>query len=211
MIRSRTHTVAAITAQAITATLVFAAGGCTAQDRSGSDAPKTDKAIAAKPSPDPSVPAAGSSGWTMRADGVRGVHSVRVGMTSNEARASLGLTSASAPYAPGSCEYLDAATLPVKLYFMTESDTLVRIDVRDSTVATTEGARIGDTEARIKSLYGSGVRVEPHKYTGPRGHYLIVTPPGDVVHLIVFETDGDRVTTYRVGRKPAVQYVEGCG
>jgi hypothetical protein len=26
----------------------------------------------------------------------------------------------------------------------------------------------------------------------------------------VFETDGQRVTNYRVGRKPEVQWVEGC-
>ncbi len=93
---------------------------------------------------------------------------------------------------------------------MTESDTLVRIDVRDSTAATREGARVGDSEARIKSLYGSAVRVEPHKYTGPMGHYLIVTPAGDTTRLIVFETDGQRVTTFRVGKRPQVEYVEGC-
>jgi hypothetical protein len=28
---------------------------------------------------------------------------------------------------------------------------------------------------------------------------------------IVFETDGQRVTRFRAGRLPAVQYVEGCG
>ena len=86
----------------------------------------------------------------------------------------------------------------------------LRIDGRDSTVATREGARVGDSEARIKSLYGSAVRVEPHKYTGPTGHYLTVTPANDTRHLIVFETDGERVTMFRVGRKPEVSYVEGC-
>lgn len=134
---------------------------------------------------------------------------MRVGMSSAEVRTTLGLAAA-APFAKGTCEYLEAAALPVRLYFMTESDTLVRIDVRDSTVATREGARVGDTEARIASLYGSALRVTPHKYTGPKGHYLTVTPANDSTHLIVFETDGERVTTYRVGRKPQVEYVEGC-
>ena len=27
---------------------------------------------------------------------------------------------------------------------------------------------------------------------------------------IVFETDGQRLTAYRSGRRPAVEYVEGC-
>lgn len=147
-----------------------------------------------------------ASGWTLTLDGV---HGVRIGMRSADVRSALGLA-AVAPYAAGQCVYIDAASLPRRLYFMTQSDTLVRIDVRDSTVATREGARVGDSESRIKALYGSAVRVEPHKYTGPTGHYLIMTPQDDTTRLIVFETDGERVTMYRMGRTPEVSYVEGC-
>jgi hypothetical protein len=52
--------------------------------------------------------------------------------------------------------------------------------------------------------------VEPHAYTGPEGHYVVVTTPGDTTRQIVFETDGRLVTMYRAGRLPAVAYIEGC-
>jgi hypothetical protein len=77
-------------------------------------------------------------------------------------------------------------------------------------LATAEGARVGDSEARIKEIYGDRVTVQPHKYL-PNGHYLVVAAAGDAANRIVFETDGKVVTTYRAGRRPEVENVEGCG
>ena len=62
----------------------------------------------------------------------------------------------------------------------------------------------------VLAVYRGRVQVQPHKYTGPEGHYLVVTHPRDTLFLIIFETDGRHVTRFRAGRKPAVQYVEGC-
>jgi hypothetical protein len=90
-------------------------------------------------------------------------------------------------------------------------DVLERIDVDSSGVATAEGIRVGASEADVMAAYGSRVAVQPHKYTGPRGHYLIVGDPADTTRRLVFETDGSRVTTFRAGRRPAVDFVEGCG
>ena len=77
--------------------------------------------------------------------------------------------------------------------------------------ATAEGARVGDSEARIRSLYVGRLSMQPHKYA--EGRYLIVTPrePADSAYRIVFETDGRVVTKYRAGRLPEVQWVERCG
>ena len=91
---------------------------------------------------------------------------------------------------------------------MVEKGTVSRVDITQGTVATTKGARIGDSEDRIKSLYPGQVKVMPHKYTD--GHYLVVTPAGGGENRIVFETDGEKVLRYRSGREPAVEYVEGC-
>jgi hypothetical protein len=88
-------------------------------------------------------------------------------------------------------------------------DSLARIDVRDTTWSTDEGIRIGDTEARVAQVYGDRVTTSPHKYTGPQGHYMTVTPT-DTAYRIVFETDGQRVVNWRVGRMPEVEWVEGC-
>jgi hypothetical protein len=89
-------------------------------------------------------------------------------------------------------------------------DTVARVEVDSAGILTAEGAGVGDTESSIILLYQGRVEVQPHKYTGPTGHYLVVTPPGDTLHKLIFETDGERILNYRAGRIPAVQAVEGC-
>jgi hypothetical protein len=89
-------------------------------------------------------------------------------------------------------------------------DTLVRVDVfRSASTATVEGARIGDTRARIEALYPGRVRAGPHKYTN--GQYLVVPAAVDTTYQFVFETDeAGKVTRYRAGRLPEVGWVEAC-
>jgi hypothetical protein len=87
---------------------------------------------------------------------------------------------------------------------------LERVDVDTTGILTAEGAGVGDTEARVLELYAGRVEVMPHKYTGPEGHYLVATSPRDTMFAIVFETDGKVVRNFRAGRRPAVEFVEGC-
>ncbi len=93
---------------------------------------------------------------------------------------------------------------------MVVKDTVVRVDVDTAGVLTGEGAGVGDPEERVVTLYAGRVTVQPHKYTGPEGHYLVVSIPPDTLLRIIFETDGRIVTRYRAGRRPAVDHVEGC-
>jgi len=93
---------------------------------------------------------------------------------------------------------------------MVVNDTIVRVEVDSLPVATTWGDRVGDSESAVLQRHAGHVQVQPHKYTGPKGHYLIVTTPDDTLHRLVFETDGQRVTTYRAGLRPYVDWVEGC-
>lgn len=93
---------------------------------------------------------------------------------------------------------------------MVVNDTVVRVEVDSLPVATTWGDRVGDSESDVLRRHVGRVQVQPHKYTGPEGHYLIVTAPDDTLHRLVFETDGQRVTMYRAGLRPYVDWVEGC-
>lgn len=82
---------------------------------------------------------------------------------------------------------------------------IARVDVNDSrTLATAVGARIGDTEVRIKSLYGARLTISDHKYEN--GHYLTVRSaiPRDTLHFIIFETLKGIVTRMRAGAMPGV-------
>ena len=128
---------------------------------------------------------------------------IRIGMHTDSALAAVGKPAAATREG---CGYLDISA-PVKV--MVENDVVVRFDVTDSSVATPEGARVGDPISRIEQLYAGRVGAQPHKYT--TGRYLIVTSPRDTMHQLIFETDSLRVTRYRGGILPAVAYVEGCG
>ena len=103
------------------------------------------------------------------------------------------------------CAYAKAPAAP-GLLIMLFAGKVVRFDVIEPILATPAGAKVGDSETRIQELYPGRVRVEPHKYTD--GHYLVIdSAPG---RRLVFETDGTRVTRYRAGVVPQVDWVEGC-
>jgi hypothetical protein len=184
--------------------------GCSAdpsRDRAASaagDSTQPATATHASPSTD-STGAAKGGGWLARPDGVG---PIRVGMTAREALAAAG-AGGEDTNPDSACHFLDVAKMPKRLYVMVESGIVTRIDVRDTSVATAEGARVLSRQDSVLATYAGRVQVQPHKYS--RGwSYLVVTPPGDSLHRIVFEGDGNLVTMYRVGRVPSVEYVEGC-
>ncbi|MEP6549687.1 MAG: hypothetical protein ABJB95_00820 [Gemmatimonadales bacterium] len=142
----------------------------------------------------------------------RGIGPLRAGMTVAEAKAvfpSFEMPPGTGP-GSGACDYAAVKELPRGVRVLVEDGVVGRVDVDTSTVPTAAGARVGDSEARIKSLYPNQVNVSPHKYTD--GHYLTVTPraKSDSAFRIIFETDGKRVINYRAGQRPQVEYVEGC-
>lgn len=108
------------------------------------------------------------------------------------------------------CDYVYPAGLPAGTGLMVVNDTVMRVDVDTTTLATERGIRVGDPIARVHERYPGRVRVEPHMYDD--GHYLVVSPEAaaDSAFRIVFETDRERVTRFRAGRLPAVEWVEGC-
>jgi hypothetical protein len=141
-----------------------------------------------------------------------GAGPLRIGMSIDEARAAArGALAAPSNSDPSACTYVPIAGAPKGIAVMVEGGRVVRIDVDSGSVPTAEGARVGDTEERIRTIYPGDVTIAPHKYTN--GHYLTVRPKSaaDSVNRIVFETDGRAVTRYRVGVPPPVEYVEGCG
>jgi hypothetical protein len=136
-----------------------------------------------------------------------GIGDVKAGMTVKEANVALGNV-LTIPRTLQECDYIRPKS-PKNLAFMVEKGEISRVEVQPgSDISTVAGAKIGDTEDRIKSLY-PGIEVKPAKYAP--GLYLEVTPKDGGNNRIVFETDGKKVVKYRSGRLPAVEYVEGCG
>ena len=144
--------------------------------------------------------------WVVRPTGAG---SVTIGMNLSELAAHM-RSATDTTNLNDNCDYVAVAGAPDSVLFMVEQGRLVRIDVTGGNTATAEGAKVGDDASRIMQLYPQARRT-PHKYTD--GFYLTVLPgaPRDTLHRYVFETDGQRVTRYRAGIFPPVEYVEGCG
>jgi hypothetical protein len=64
---------------------------------------------------------------------------------------------------------------------------------------------VGSSEAEVRAAFPR-LTVEPHKYTDGRYLNAKLSPKSGVV----FETDKIKVTRFRLGTYPAVEYVEGC-
>ena len=163
-----------------------------------------------QPSADSTAPAAATPGpASYRTATLDGLGKVKIGATAMEIASVLGEPLPPPKVAEVSCRYIRPASLS-GVGIMLVNDSVARIDIDSVGIQTSEGAGIGEAETRVVEIYRDRVTVTPHKYTGPTGHYLTVSPAGDNVRRIVFETDGQRVTKYRVGRLPAVEWVEGC-
>lgn len=140
----------------------------------------------------------------------KGFGPIRVGMTVAEAERAVGAPLAMLGPKMEPCYYVSSGDRP-GVAFMIIEGRVARIDVhQQSIVRTAEGAGIGDTQARIQSLYPGRVEVQPHKYV--EGRYLIVRPAAaaDSGYRVIFETDGKKVSRFRAGRLPEVRWVEGC-
>jgi hypothetical protein len=140
-----------------------------------------------------------------------GLGPIQVGMTLAEA-VNMGILNEN-PNMKKECDFVFPAVgagVPDNIGVMIVRGKVARIDVDTGSVTTEDGAKIGDTEEKLKSIYNGDLQIEPHKYV-PGGHYMIVM--GDSASAgkaIVFETNGRTVTNFRAGRLPEVKWVEGC-
>jgi hypothetical protein len=134
----------------------------------------------------------------------------RTGITLAQFNAQLGERLVPSYEISTTCDHVDPASFPEGVIVMIENDSVARFDVENPAIRTREGVGVGDLENDVVRLYGSSITVSPHAYTGPDGHYLTVTPAGDTLHRIIFETDGQKVLHIRAGKRPAVDYIEGC-
>lgn len=149
-----------------------------------------------------------STGPVVTSEGFAGV---KFGMKVAEAEAALG-HKLKALGGEANCSYVEPEGAYDGLAFMVIDGVIARLDVQESTtIATDTGAKVGDSEQHVIDLYKGKAQtaVQPHKYTGPEGHYVLVLG-SDGKAQIVFETDGKKVVSYRAGRQPEVEWIEGC-
>jgi len=106
------------------------------------------------------------------------------------------------------CAYWSSPLFP-GVQMMVSGGRLVRLETEDPRYRTPGGARVGQSEAELRRLYGAKMRVEEHPYMGPEGKYLIVRARREPLGMIVETWDG-RARSLRVGYWRSVQLIEGC-
>jgi hypothetical protein len=110
------------------------------------------------------------------------------------------------------CAYLVTRKAPDQIGLMFQNGRLARVDVWKPGIRTLSGAQVGDAETRILQLYGARIEVTQHHYPPAGAHYMTFTPVdvADGGYQMLFETDGSKVTRFRIGTRAAVEQVEGC-
>ncbi|MEP6766299.1 MAG: hypothetical protein ABJB66_18445 [Gemmatimonadaceae bacterium] len=183
--------------------LACSAGRDTGRD-TGANAPAAETAA----TPAPAVVNNNANAWVISE---YGLGPLRAGMTFQAASDSLkGALRAEKGVDLSGCNYVQWINGPRGALVMVVDGKIARVDVTTTDISTEAGARVGDTESHVQNLYPGRVQVTPHKYED--GHYLTIKSANirDSLYRIIFETSSGRVTRYRAGLSPAVEYVEGC-
>jgi hypothetical protein len=146
----------------------------------------------------------GDSGWVLREDGIG---PVLVGMTLEQLNKVLGETfSMPQSKEEQACFYVEPSHHP-QVGFMMMRGRVARIDVTRAGIFTSKHIEVGDSEARALQAYGSSLKVEPHAYSAPDGHYLTIRSGR---YGLRFETYKGKIDMFYAGRSDAIQYIEGC-
>ena len=140
-----------------------------------------------------------------------GYGDMRFGMSADEAKKAWGGELNGKPSEGTTCYHLSPISNPTPAYFafMIEDGKFVRYDVSNDKEVAPGGGKLGMTADEIKKRY-PGVTEQNHKYV-EGGKYLRIEDGAGANGALVFETDAaGKVTEWRVGVPPQVDYVEGC-
>ncbi|MBE9125531.1 MULTISPECIES: GerMN domain-containing protein [unclassified Coleofasciculus] len=146
---------------------------------------------------------------------INGFGPVMLGMTVSEASQAAGIDLVPLSSNPNPvCASYQPAKTPEGLgatTFMVRNGRIARIDIGDSRPKTVSGARVGDTENQVKSLYSGRLQVNSLPNSA-QGHFLTFVPTSqrDRNLRLKFATDGNKVTEIIIGQLPEVNYIEGC-
>ena len=108
-----------------------------------------------------------------------------------------------------SCYYLSPKDEQAGVSIMVLNGKVARFDVwkQGDNTKTTKGIGIGSTREQVVAAYPNLTSGE-HEYLGDAGENLIVTQADG--YGIIFEIYQNLVTNFRLGKYPAVGFIEGC-
>lgn len=139
-----------------------------------------------------------------------GYGDLRLGMSAEEARKKLGPEATGKADEAGGCYYLEPGSKAQTPAFMIEGEKLVRYEnYSDAGLSAPGGGKIGMSADEIRALYPGRIEQQPHKYVDD-GQYWRIKDVAGGAGVLLFEVVGGKVTAWRVGLAPQIDYVEGC-
>ena len=178
-------------------------------------APAAAPAVDITPQPDAPAPApdaAPASADPAQMAKFTGYGDLQLGSTAAATKTAWGGELEGSASEAGGCHYLTPkwAKGSGELVFMIEGDTFVRYDVGTVKETAPGGGKVGMDADALQAMYSGALQSMPHKYQ-QGGRYLSVAASGVAPTKLVFEVDAaGKVTEWRVGMSPQVDYVEGC-
>ncbi len=139
-----------------------------------------------------------------------GLDKVHFGMTVAEAEQAAGSKFVSDTKG-GSCFLAKPESGPDGVAFLISDGRIERVDISAGPIATRSGAKVGSTNAQIKTIYPGQIQ-DAARPDGQPGGALVYVPKDatDAQFRLVFMTDGTTVQGYRAGRVPQVLAATGC-
>ncbi len=140
-----------------------------------------------------------------------GLDKVHFGMTVAEAEQAAGSKLVADGGKTGSCYLAKPESGPDGVAFLISDGRIERVDISAGPIATRSGAKVGSTNAQIKTTYPGQVQ-DAARPDGQPGGALVYVPKDatDAQFRLVFLTDGTAVQSYRAGRVPQVLAATGC-
>ncbi len=162
------------------------------------------------PDPVATAPSAATAGESQAS--FIGYGDMKLGSTVEEAKVAWAGELNGKPMQGSSCYYLSPkwVKVPSDFAFMIEEGRFVRYDVGTDKQAAPGGGKVGMGTDELQKLYNHALESAPHKYV-QGGHTLSVAARGVAPSKLVFEADAaGKISAWRVGLPPQVDYVEGC-
>lgn len=138
-----------------------------------------------------------------------GIDRIMFGMTLHDAQVAAG--SQFTPITPvGNCFLVVPEAGQAGLTFWVVAGTVERVDVDTRTITTRSGAGIGDTEDRIRELFGE--RIHTTVLPDGSGNLLAYIPKdvADATYRVMFLSNGLQITRVWAGRLPWAEELGGC-
>ncbi|MEC9395702.1 MAG: hypothetical protein VYA89_07600 [Actinomycetota bacterium] len=138
-----------------------------------------------------------------------GIDRIMFGMTVHDAQIAAG--SRFSPVTPvGHCFLVVPEAGQAGLTFWVVAGTVERVDVDTRTITTRSGAGIGNTEERIREMFGERIHTTP--LPDGSGNLLAYVPKDvqDATYRVMFLSNGVQITRMWAGRLPWVEELGGC-